>query len=464
MKSAKFVLIGAGSSSFTAVLLRGLLGSQTWRGATVALVDVDAERLQIVERFARKVVAQERMDVQVQASTERRDVLPGADCVTTTISVGGDEAWENDLRIPARHGVIQPVGDTVGTGGMSRAFRHAPVLVDVARDMEDLCPAAILFNYTNPMTVNCRAVTRETGVRCVGLCIGAELLRRDLCRIVGAQPSDTWLWAAGINHFVFAYRFLVGRKDAYPLLKARLRQARGGQAPDLARLIAQYPGVCPRPEEPYGSENPFCAELFESTGFYPGPGDTHVAEFLPHLFQSQEDQEAYGLKLFDIERKKRRTADFLEKFQRAAESDEPVNLDEMTAGGGSEEAQVLEILRAVAGDTHELFFVNLPNHGQIGNLPEDAVVEGPAVATQDGLKPLVGGAIPEPIAGWTRRWLEWGDLVADAALSGSRGKALRCLAADPGCPGLSRAQAMLEELLTANGKWMKNFAQREDDR
>lgn len=431
MKGPKFVLIGAGSSSFTTVLLYGLLSSEACHGATVALVDINAETLATVEKLARKLVAQQGADLEIVAGTDREDVLEGADYVTATISVGGDEAWEADLKIPARHGIVQPVGDSVGIGGMSRAFRHVPVLVDIARDMERLCPHATLFNYTNPLTVNCRAVTRETAIGCVGLCIGPELLRRDLCGIIGAEPADTWLWAAGINHFVLAYAFKVGGRDAYPLV----REA----------LLGGTPG------------NPFCADLFKNTGFYPGPGDTHVAEFLPHFFRSEEDLEAYGLKLFDIEGKKRRTAEFLEKLRTAADSPDPVDLEAFGAHDGSEEAQVLQILQAIEDDTRDVFFVNLPNGGQIANLPEGAVVEGPAVATEDGLKPLVFGEIPEPITSWTERWLEWGELVVDAALSGDRGKALQCLAADPGCPGFSRSQAVLEELLAANGQWMKHF-------
>lgn len=430
MKKAKFVVIGAGSSSFTTVVLCGLLRSDALRGATVALVDINPETLEIIEKLARKIVAQEGVELEIVASTDREDVLEDADYVTTTISVGGDDAWEADLEIPARHGVIQPVADSVGIGGMSRAFRHVRVLVDVAHDMERLCPGAILFNYSNPMTVNCRAVNRESSVRCVGLCIGAELLRRDLSSIIGAEPADTWLWAAGINHFVFAYEFAVAGSDAYPTVRARLSK-----------------GV---------EHNPFCADVCENTGFYPGPGDTHVAEFLPQFLRTPEDREHYGLKLYDIERKRQRTATFLEKFRDAADAPGPVDLDAMI-GTGSEEAQVLEIIHATLNDTREMFFVNLPNRGQIANLPDDAIVEGPAVAAGGGLRPLVFGELPEPIAGWTRRWVDWDELVIDAALSGSRAKALQCMAADPGCPGLSGAQTILEELLAANGQWMKYF-------
>ncbi len=432
MKKPKFVLIGAGSSSFTTAVLCGLLRAEALRCSTVALVDVDAETLDVVERLARKIVAQQGADLAIAASTDRRDVLENADYVTATISVGGDEAWAADLNVPARHGIVQPVGDSVGIGGMSRAFRHAPVLVEIAHDMEELCPDATLFNYSNPMTVNCRAVTRESAVRCVGLCIGAELLRRDISNIIGAAPADTYLWAAGVNHFVFAYEFKVAGRDAYPRIRERLRDGPEG--------------------------NPFCADVCELAGFYPGPGDSHVAEFLPHFVAAPQAREHYGLRLFDIDWKRQRTAAFLEKFSRAADSPGAVDVDALVGTGG-EEAQVIGILSAMANDTREVFFVNLPNRGQIANLPEDAVVEAPAVATSQGLKPLVFGELPEPIAGWTRRWLDWGELAIDAALSGSRQRALQCMAADPGCPGIPQARAILNELLDANGRWMRHFAE-----
>ncbi len=459
MKSAKFVLIGAGSSSFTTAVLCGLLRSDEWAGSTVALVDIDPETLEIIEKLARKIVAQQGNALEIVASTERRDVLEGADYVTTTISVGGDDAWQADLNIPAAHGVVQSVADTVGIGGMSRAFRHAPVLVDIAGDMEELCPDATLFNYSNPMMVNTRAVTRETSIRCVGLCIGCELLRRDLCRIIKADPAASWLWAGGINHFSFGYRFLVDGRDAYPLVRARLAQAAGEAAEGLREMLAFYPSARAEADAPYEGRNPFCAELLEATGYYPGPGDSHVAEFLPHFIRTEEDRRRYGLDLYDIERKRQHTVSFLEKFRSAAESSDPVDVDGLIGSTTAEEAQVIEIIRAVRNGGREMFFVNLPNRGQIPNLPEDAVVEGPALTTPEGLVPLVLGELPEPIRGWTDRWIDWGELAIDAALSGNRETAVQCLAADPGCIGLPAARRILDELLAANGRHMKYFAQ-----
>jgi alpha-galactosidase/6-phospho-beta-glucosidase family protein len=341
---------------------------------------------------------------------------------------------------------------------MSRGFRHAPVLVNVARDMEQLCPDATLYNYTNPMMVNCRAVTRETPVRCVGLCIGVELLRADLCHIIGARPEDTWIWAAGINHFVFAYRFLLNGRDAYPLVAAKLAQARGTEPDGLEQLVARYDGACADAGVPGDVRSPFCADLFTNAGFFPGPFDSHVAEFLPQLFTSPDDYEHYGLHLFDIASRKKRAAKQRDRLAELADSPEPVDLAAVRSTGMGEYDQLVRILEAVDGDTRDVFFVNLPNSGQIENLPSHAVVESPAVATVDGLKPLVFGPIPDPMHSWTSRWLEWCEIVVDAALGGAPGKALQCLAADPGCVGFSRCHPLLEELFEKNGRYMPAFA------
>jgi alpha-galactosidase len=458
MNGRKLVLIGAGSVSFTPGLLAGLVRSPVGRDAVLGLVDVDAERLATAEKLARKIAAQEDIGLEIAADVDRTAVMEDADCVVASISVGGDEAWEADLDVSSGRGAMQTVGDTVGVGGMSRGFRHAPVLVQIARDMERLCPDATLFNYTNPMMVNCRAVARETSVRCVGLCIGVELLRQDLCRLIGAREEDTWIWAAGINHFVFAYRFLLNGRDAYPLVEAKLAQLSGAEPEEVAELVASYGDACAGPYEPADVRSPFCADLFKNIGFYPGPFDTHVAEFLPQLFTSPDDYEHYGLHLFDIASRKKRAARLRSELTEMADSSEPVDLHALASAAMGEYGQVVRILEAIERDTRDVFFVNMPNDGQIGNLPQDAIVEGPAVATLDGLKPLVFGPIPDPMHSWTSRWLEWCEIVVDAAVGGGRGKALQCLAADPGCVGFSRCHPLLEELFERNGRYMAAFA------
>jgi alpha-galactosidase len=322
----------------------------------------------------------------------------------------------------------------------------------------------VLYNYTNPMMVNCRAVARETGIHCVGLCIGPELIRRELCALIGADPADTWLWAAGLNHFTFAYRLLLDGRDALPLARARVRQARDGAEEELAGLAAAFPSARLDPSAPCELLSPFCADVFENTGVYPGPGDSHVAEFLPQLLRQPADRGEYGLRLFDIGARRKRAAAFLEEFREAAESDGPVDLDALSRGAGGEESQVVRIMEAVRRDSREVFFVNLPNAGQIGNLPAEAVVEGPAVATVDGLKPLVFGELPEPIGSWSNRWVEWGELVVEAALTGNPAKALQAQAADPGCLGFSHCHLVLRELLEANGRWLPRFDVPAEDR
>ena len=178
----KMVLIGAGSAVFTKGLMMDILErkNEKWK---VALVDTDERTLKIITRICEKMIVQMDSDVELTASVERKDVLSGADYVVSTIGVGGRRAWEQDVFIPRKYGVFQPVGDTVGPGGISRAMRMIPQLIEIARDVERLCPNAMFFNYSNPMTMNCMAVRRATGVPVIGLCHGVKNgVRREIGR------------------------------------------------------------------------------------------------------------------------------------------------------------------------------------------------------------------------------------------------------------------------------------------
>ncbi len=184
----KIVLIGAGSAMFTKGLILDIIErrDEQWH---IALVDTDARTLEIIKRVCEKMIAQTASDTELSASTDRCDVLPGADYVVSTIGVGGRRAWEQDVFIPRKYGVFQPVGDTVGPGGMSRAMRMIPQLIDIANDVKKLCPKAVFINYSNPMTMNCMAVRRATGVPVVGLCHGVRDGRRTLSKFLNI-PQD----------------------------------------------------------------------------------------------------------------------------------------------------------------------------------------------------------------------------------------------------------------------------------
>ena len=445
----KIVLIGAGSSSFMPAIMRGLITSEDFKGATIGLVDIDPETLEYIEKTAWRVVKDNNLDLKIQASTDRRDVLPDADYVTVTISVGGNEAWKNDLQIPAKYGWIQSTGDTSGIGGLSRGLRHIPVVVGVAKDMEKLCPDAWLFNFTNPLTPITRGVCRETSIKCVGLCVGVDITHNYLCALINANKRDTKIRAYGINHFHFASEFKWRGMDAFPLVKSRLLQAKGGGVGDLEEKIKAFPGLELKPEQPIAGYQKFSADIFFQTGFFPGPGDSHVSEFLPHFFRTKEDYESYGVRLFNVDAKIQRTSSFIEHLKAIAEGREGIESIPM-----DEEQMVFRVIHGLLHNDGSVIYLNLPNNGQIPNLPDGAVVEGPCYVDTFGISQLACKPLPEPIAGWINQWYHWGEVLIDSALTGSRELAMKAMLADPGCRGIEVSSKILNEILEANAKYM----------
>ncbi len=197
---AKIVIIGAGSHVFTRNLVTDFLSYPEHRESTISLMDIDKERLSLVTAFTKKLVDQHGFDTRVESTTDRRTALDGADYVVLSIRVGGLEANRLDLEIPAKYGIVQGVGDTIGPGGVFYGLRHIPVVLDICRDMEDLCPEAWLLNYTNPMAMICWAVNDYTSIKNVGLCHSVQGSASELARYIGAPLEEIHYLVAGINH------------------------------------------------------------------------------------------------------------------------------------------------------------------------------------------------------------------------------------------------------------------------
>jgi len=453
----KIVIIGAGSSSFMLALLGDIINSSHFVGGKVGLVDIDEEKLKIVDKFARRIIKERDVDIEVVSSSDRRELLPEADYVITTISIGGDEAWKNDLEIPAEYGIIQPVGDTTGPGGISRGLRHIPVIVGIAKDMEKLCPNAWLFNYTNPLSAICRAVVRETSIKCMGLCIGVELIRRYLAALISIPLEDTEVWAAGINHLVFVYDYRYKGINAFPLLDARLKELSGEDPDAMQKVINSYPGLERRTDQPFWGVQPFSHELYQRFGAFPGPGDSHIAEFFPHWFRTEKDRERYGLKLYPIEKKIEQSKLLFEKITAIAEGKEKADMKELSAQHVGEQEQVVDIIESMLHNYNKIFFVNLPNRGYIDNLPEHAIVEVPTVMTRFGPKPLKVGTLPSEIAAYMNHWVYTQELLVDAALSGDRNTLLKCFLSDLSTKNMHQAKALMDKLLKVHKSYLPRF-------
>ncbi len=427
MPAKRIVLIGAGSMTFTRGLLMDLVLAPHLQGSTVALVDVNAEKLDLAARLARQMIAQEGAHLSVEASTDRCDMLAGADYVITTISVGGHPAWEKDLKIPLKYGITQTVGDSVGPGGLSRALRHVPVIVGVAEDMEDLCPDAILFNYTNPMTVICRSVARETDTTVVGLCHGVPNTVTYLAEYMGVPRDELEVRAAGINHMVWLTTLLRNGADAYPALW------------DLYR--AKGP-----------ADRPASFELMELYGRFPGPGHEHIMEFFPWFVTERTGYgAAYGEGLFPIDEQSRGRVDRTAHLH--AEADGRVRIPVRRSG-----EDVMEIITALITNQPKVVAVNVPNYGAVPDLQDEAVIEVSSLIDGSGIQPLRNLDLPVGAADVLRARLDQQELTSLAAVHGDRALALQALLAEHGVASVADARAMLDELLTAQADHLPTFA------
>jgi len=452
----KIVLIGAGSAMFTQGLVADLILSPDLGPWELGLVDIDPQALETAEGLSRRMIEAKDVEIALSSSTNRRDILPGADIVVSTIGVGGRRGWEADVFIPRKYGVYQPVGDSVMPGGISRAMRMIPALVDIAQDVKALCPEALFINYSNPMTANCWAIRKATGVPVVGLCHGTFHVERQLAQFIGAPPDDVTSLFAGLNHLTFIFDFRWRGRDAWPLVRARLAEERG-QPHDLERLGQEFPEMGGASEDFRAADNPFSWSLFETYGAYPAVNDRHVVEFFPERFpEGQYYGKTLGVDVFSFEDVIAWGDQIYAHMRAQALGEKPLDewIFERTVG---EHEQLLDILRSMEYDGRQIFPANLPNQGAVPNLPAEAILELPAAATATGLRPLQILDFPDPLAAIITRKLTATLLTVEAALAGDRGLFIEALLADGAVTDPEVAHKMADDLLEAHRQDLPNF-------
>ena len=267
MAAVKIVVIGA-SRVFAPTIVADLWHARDdLAGSTVALCDLDADTLNVTTRVIQRMVAERDMPYRIESSTDRRDLLDGADYVIVAIALDHRRLWTIDLEIAEKHGMVLTTGDSVGPGGWSRALRTVPVFQAIAQDMDDLCPDAWLFNYTNPMCAICRTLDKTSDLKVVGLCHGIEGTTRRLAQVLDLPQHDLSARAAGINHLQWILDLRRNGTDVYPELKA------AGRPPPSQRLDVSW-------------------DLMELYGFFPSPGDRHVSEFFPWYCRPEQRRQA----------------------------------------------------------------------------------------------------------------------------------------------------------------------------
>ncbi len=455
MDRRKIVIIGAGSAMFTQGLVADLILTQEpW---TLGLVDIDPQALQTAEGLSRRMAQAKEADIRIEASTDRRDILPEADVVVMTVGVGGRRAWEADVFIPRQYGIYQPVGDSVMPGGVSRAMRMIPALVDIAKDVLKLCPQARFFNYSNPMTANCWAIRRATGAEVVGLCHGVMHVERELAQFMGVPPAEVTSLAVGVNHFTWIYDLRRRGQDAWPLVRARLAEERG-EPVDLAGLGRAFAEMGEAPAgRPKAADNPFSWSLFATYGAYPACNDRHVSEFFPERFgPGTYYGRTLGVEAFSFERTISWGDEIYARMQARASGEEPLD-ERLFERAEGEHEQLLDILRAMERDERRVFSANLPNRGAVPNLPAEAILELPAVATATGFRAVQVLDFPEPLAATLRPKLAAQAVTVDAALTGSPKLFVEALLADGAVTDRATAEKLADELLRAHKQYLPQF-------
>lgn len=453
MTDRVLVLIGAGSAVFTRGLLADLIGAHDLGSWEIRLVDVDPTALDVATRLATAMVDERRAGgtITVVASTDRRAVLPGADFVVTCVGVGGRPAWQLDHEIVQRHGVHQPVGDSIMPGGISRLLRTTPVLVEIARDIAELAPDAFFFNYSNPMTANVQAIHAETGLEVTGLCHGVHHIQRELAQLIDAPFERTSTLYAGINHLTFIYDFRLDGQDAWPAIRRRVDRelAEDPDPDDIGNIFYDTPTAW---------HNPFAWELFRRYGAFAAAGDRHVTEFFPERFAAGD---YYGKKLgidaFSLSEILEWGESRYQGMRRQALGEEPLDTSIFDRSGGEQE-QLIAIIRSITRDARETFSCNVINHALVPGLPDWSAVEVPGIATARGIRPQRVPDLGRPLTAILARRLSSVDIAVQAALTGDRDLAVEAIIADGAVTDADRAAALADDLLSAQARHLPRFA------
>jgi len=457
----KIVVIGAGSSEFAENTFSSLMRSKKLHGSTMALVDRNPDSLDICRRLADRLNREWGSRMTFTVHTHHREALEGAEFVVSAIEVGAREAlWRSDYEIPLKYGVHQPYAENGGPGGFAHAARNVGPLMEIVRDMERACPDAWFINFTNPMIRICDAVNRHSKIKAVGLChqifIGYVMVGVALAKDLGyTVPEGLTGMEASVTHYALHEQV---RRQIIPLVDIRaaglnhfswilsIHDKRTGE--DL------YPLFRKRFFELDPKFEPLTRRVFEAFDIFPVPGDTHLCEYLPWLSDPvTKPWEKYDIKLYDWDLMASLRDFRLDRLNEMANGNMTIEglLDTDSEGA-------LEMIENVAGaGNHYHLAANLRNEGQVANLPLGCAVETPVMVDGGGIHPVHVGALPEPVAELCRRETTVAQLCVDAAVEGSREKALQCLLLDPVISDIEVAKQILDDYLTAYKEYLPQF-------
>lgn len=383
--SLKITFIGAGSVVFTQGLLADLFAFDELKSAHIALHDIDAERLSTAQAAARLIAEERHAHPVISAHRDRRAALDGAHFVINIVQIGMGEATRTDFEIPARYGLRQTIGDTLGVGGIFRALRTFPFLKELGQDIAEVCPDAWLLNYTNPMAMNVQYLSQATGLtKVVGLCHSVYWTMRGLADLVKVPYEEVTYQAAGVNHQAWVLRFEHEGSDLYPLLDAAIAEDE-----QLRRRVR--------------------VDMYRRLGHYPTETSEHSAEYVPWYLHHDGEIDRLRLPIGEYLRTVQDNVAAYEKTRDALICGAPIEVE-----GTMEYAP--QIIHSMVTGTPCTIYGNVPNGGLIHNLPANGVVEVPCLVDASGVQPTRIGALPPQLAALNRTYLSANDLVVRAAM------------------------------------------------
>jgi alpha-galactosidase len=434
----KFTFIGAGSLDFTRDLVRDILTFDAFRDCEFALVDINEKRLEYAERGVKHIIGAGGYPATVSATTDRRAALEGADGVLTTILQGGAEVWRHDVEIPMKYSVNLNVGDTRGPSGIFRFLRTAPVMLDIIRDVEQICPGAIVLNYTNPMAMLVSYLQSQTDVRVTGLCHSVQGSAELLAEWIGADMADVDYTCIGINHQAFYLKYIVNGEDAYPRIFDAIRRDE----------IAQ--------------QEPVRVEMLKQLGYFPSESSGHNSEYNPWFRKRPDLIEKYckhgtgwnpGEHAYILTEYKEQENTWEQTYTDWLAQNE-VDLDR-----GEEYAS--GIFNAIFGDnTPYRFNANLRNKGYVTNIDAGACVEVPALASRQGIEPLGVHELPQHLSALVNHSAKVEELAVRAAIEGDIEKLFHAVLFDPltaAVLSMEEIRMMVQEMIDQNAPYLQYF-------
>jgi len=463
----KIAFIGAGSTVFAKNLIGDILSFPELKDATISLHDIDEERLRETEVLAHRIARVTGANPTIVASTDRRRALDGARYALSMFQVGGYKPGTViDFEVPKKYGLRQTIADTLGIGGIFRALRTIPVLLDMTRDMEELCPDVTFLNYVNPMVMLCWAVSRASKIKTVGLCHSVQGTAEQLAHDINIPIEEINYLCAGINHMAFYLRFERrladgSVQDLYPLLHDVVKE---GRVPDWNRV--RY-------------------EMLERLGYFVTESSEHFAEYTPWFIKRDRPDliEKFNIPLDEyITRCENqiKTWKFLQEKITSPESEPEARIKALLEAQGVEAYKIEWLMREFASldavsQSHEygsyiihsletgtprVIYGNVPNQGLIDNLPHDCVVEVPCLVDKNGVQPTRIGTLPPHLAALMQTNLNVQRLAVEAALTGKREHIYHAAMLDPHTAAeldLEQIWSLVDDLIDAHGDWLPEF-------